>query len=243
MNIRRTMRNILCAAGLIVVLAFAQPVRADIVTVLFTGFNPGSPSGMDDFSADLASRFANDFPTQTFSSQVFTYDDRAGAFAFIDGISQVDHLFLVGHSWGGNALIRLGENFLVPNNITADASFQIDSVDIFDPFDPGIDDDVLPSSIDAGFNYYQIATGTDIFQGEQNVQGASNFNAEILFGDPTITHTSIDNYLPLWDEIYGHMFLVVIPEPGALGLLGLGVLALGGMRRQRPRVTRERSDR
>ncbi len=238
MNIRQTVRQILCVAGLTVILAVAQPVRADIVTVFFTGFNPGSPSGMDDFQDDLAIRFANDFPNQTFTSDVFTYDDRAGAFAFINGVSQVDHLFLVGHSWGGNALIRLGENLLLPNSITADASFQIDSVDIFDPFDPGIDDDMLPSSIDAGFNYYQIATGSDIFEGERNVQGAANFNAEILFNDPNITHTSIDNYLPLWDEIYGHMFLVVIPEPGSAGLVGLGLLALVGKRRQR-RVVRE----
>jgi hypothetical protein len=67
---------------------------------------------------------------------------------------------------------------------------QIDSVSIL--FGPG-GNDLLPTNVDVGLNYYQISTGFFDPQGEDVVQGATNINVEVLFGDISISHTSIDN--------------------------------------------------
>ncbi len=229
-NQRRVTPGILGLAALAIFWGTARPVHADIVTVLFTGFNPGSPSGMDALNLDLASRFAAEFPGRTYNGMVFGYNQRQQAFDFINGVSDIDQLFLVGHSWGGNALIRLAEQQLLPNGMPVDATFQIDSVDIFDL---GLGDDVLPANVDRGFNYYQIATGLLEPQGEMFVLGAMNINVEVLFNDPFITHTSIDDDVRLYNEIYANMRLVVIPEPGSLAILACGWLAAGVLRRNR----------
>lgn len=214
---------------LVFFLVSGRPVSADVVTVLFSGFNPDNPGGMDFLKQDLDTRFAADFPNLDFSSQVFAYNRRQEAFDYINSFAELDRLFVVGHSWGGNALIRLARQQLLPAGIPVDATFQVDSVDIPD-FGPG--DNVLPANVISGYNYYQIATGLFEPQGEQNVQGAVNINVEVLFNDTTITHTSIDNDTRLYDVIYGNMRLA-IPEPGALVFLvgGLGLVA--GLSRRR----------
>lgn len=226
-------RNALPCLMLAVVLTVAKPAAADIVTVLFTGFNPDSPSGMDFLNADLADRFANDYPSLTFSGQVFAYDQRQDALNFINGFTDIDQLFLVGHSWGGNALIRLAEQLLLPNGISVDASFQIDSVDIFDF---GLEDDVLPANVETGYNYYQIATEPFEPQGETFVLGATNINVEVLFNDTTITHTSIDNDLRLYDVIYNNMQTSLVPEPGTMVIMGFGLVLVGLRRRSGVRI-------
>jgi hypothetical protein len=225
-----------------VILWVNSAARADIVAVLFTGFNPDNPSGMDFFNDYLTSSFASDFPAETWSSQVFGYDQRIQAFDFINGHSQVDELFLVGHSWGGNALIRLATNLLLPAGIGVDATFQIDSVDIFDS---GLPDDVLPSNVDYGYNFYQIPTGFLEPGGEQDVAGALNVNAEDFFHDPTITHTSIDNDSRLHELFYARMRSIVVqrtsplplmpaPEPASLPMLA-GLASAAMLRRRRVR--------
>ena len=84
MNSRRFLKNIYVLTSLALVLIFAQPTSADIVTVLFTGFNPDSPSGMDFFKDSIDSNLAADFPNLTQSSQVFAYNERNEAFNFIN---------------------------------------------------------------------------------------------------------------------------------------------------------------
>lgn len=221
------------SCSLLLVLVLCQSTRGDIVAVMFTGFNPDSPSGMDFLQADLQSRFQNDFPNQSFSSSVFAYNRRGDALNFINSHSDIDHLFLIGHSWGGNALVRLATNSLLPANILVDRTFQIDTVDIFDPFDPGIGGTVLPANVELGWNFFQIPTGFLEPGGEQNVQGAININAEVFFSDDSITHTSIDNDVRLYDFIYQEMRSVVIPEPVGLSLVAIGLALATGMRRTR----------
>ena len=203
--------------------------QGNIVTVLFSGFNADNPSGMDFMNDTLASNFANDFPSQTYSGQVFGYNQQSEALNFINSHNQVDELFLVGHSWGGNALVQLATNLLLPAGITVDATFQIDSVDIFLG---GLGDNLLPPNVTQGFNFYQIATGFLEPEGERDVTGALNINAELFFNDPTISHTSIDNDTRLHELYYANMRTIVlnrtslvtttpIPEPMSLPLLVL----------------------
>lgn len=215
--------------------------QANIVSVLFTGFNPSNPSGMDFFKDTLDNNFQSNFPTLNHSSAVFRYGERSEAFDFITSHNAIDHLFIAGHSWGGNAMIRLATEWLLPAGISVDASFQFDSVDIFDG---GLGDDVLPSNVDYGYNFYQIPTSIFEPGGEQFVAGALNINAEDFYNDPTITHTSIDNDVRLFDLFYSRMRAIVInnrsvvqaqniPEPTGF-IPVLGFLAWQGLRRSRP---------
>ena len=230
MNRRQAKRSGAVCLLLAMMFLCSQPVAADIVAVLFTGFNPEDHGGMDIFKEDLDSRFAADYPVYTFSSQVFAYSERQEAFDYASEFAAIDQLFVVGHSWGGNAVIRLAEEHFRPAGVSVDVTFQIDSVDIFDF---GLEDNILPTNVVAGYNYYQIATGLFEPGGEQNVIGAVNINVEELFNDTSITHTSIDNDERLHDLIYSHMQLSLVPEPGALTLTGWAALILAARRRRR----------
>lgn len=193
----------------IILFCAAQSAQAGVVSVLFTGFNPSNPSGMDFFKETLDSNFQSNFPTLNHSSAVFRYSQRRAAFEYISSQDRIDHLFIAGHSWGGNAMIRLATDWLLPAGIEVDASFQFDSVDIFDG---GLGDDVLPSNVHYGYNFYQIPTSIFEPGGEQFVAGALNINAEDFYNDPTITHTSIDNDTRLFDLFYSRMRTIVIND-------------------------------
>ncbi|MGI9518657.1 MAG: PEP-CTERM sorting domain-containing protein [Pirellulaceae bacterium] len=228
MSCRRNPSRLFLLTVLLVVFSSGRLASADIVAVFFTGFNPGlPPTGMDELDARLANGFAANHPALTYSSQVFAYNERTEAFNFIDGFNDIDALFLAGHSWGGNALIRLAQELLLPAGIEVDMSFQIDSVDLFDS---GLGDDVLPTNVKTGFNFFQIAGQFDL-QGEMFVDGAININVEEFFNDQPITHTTIDNYEPLHDLIYVYAESAV-PEPGVTVVIGLGIMWVM-MRRER----------
>lgn len=241
MYFRRKWQVILCGTLLALACGSNSAARADIVSVLFTGFNPSDPSGMDFFKESLDSNFSADFPTFDHTSRVFRYSERSEAFDFINSQSQIDHLFIAGHSWGGNATIRLATEWLLPADITVDASFQFDSVDIFDG---GLGDNVLPSNVTNGYNFYQIPTGFFEPGGDRNVAGALNFNAEDFFNDTSITHTSIDNDTRLFDLFYSRMRTIVVsqssvvnpqsvPEPGVTLPVALGIIYFCTRRKRR----------
>ncbi len=226
-SVKTSTRRFLSLVILATVLCTSNPARGDIVTVLFTGFSESSPSGMEALDATLASRFAAGFPALTYSSEVFQWFERSDAFNFINSFSDVDALFLVGHSWGGNQMIRLAQLDLLPAGITVDASFQIDSVDI--PF--GLPDDVLPENVETGVNFFQISTGPLEPQGETFVEGAININVEERFPDTIFTHTNIDDDPQVHNLIWNYM-QAAVPEPGGCGVIGLGMLWLAARRRR-----------
>ena len=86
---------------------------------------------MDSLNMTLADRFASNYPALTYSGKAFEYTQRQDALDYINSIDEIDRLYLVGHSFGGSSLIQLAENFLAPNNIIVDLTFQIESVDNF----------------------------------------------------------------------------------------------------------------
>jgi dienelactone hydrolase len=175
------------------------PANAGTTQVaLFTGFNPGFPAGMDDLNSYLSGQSIPDY-----QGMVFAYDDQAAALSWIEQLTDRSTLVLIGHSLGGNGTLLLANNYLKPLGIDVDLTVQIDSVEQF--FSPGWNDQ-LPTNVDVGFNYYQIAIGLFEPQGETNVQDATNINAEVLFNDSSITHTSIDNDLRIYDVIQQHIF-------------------------------------
>ena len=215
----------------------ANSTRADIVTVLFTGFFTQVPgSGMEALNMHLRDRFDSTMPSVIYSGRAFEYDERELALEFINSIDQVDKLYLIGHSFGGSSALQLAENFLAPTNVRVDLTFQIDSVD--NPLG-GPPDNILPSNVDAGFNYYQRSTGIIEPQGEMFVEGAQNFNVEVLFDDTTITHTSIDNDIRLHERIFNDITLELVPEPKSVPFLLAGFSTLLLARHRRDRIANQ----
>jgi hypothetical protein len=166
--------------------------------VLFTGFLAGSNAGMDYLNAHLASAGIPNYLGQVFE---WSEQDEAADWIFANA-SERATLVLIGHSFGGHSALQVANNNLKPEGIGVDLTIQIDSVANFD----GGVNNVLPTNVDVGFNYFQISTGFFEPQGVQVVTGATNINTEVLFGDTSITHTSIDNDLRLYARITENIF-------------------------------------
>lgn len=188
-----------------------------IVTVLFTGFSGSSSNdGLDVLNSTLKSSFAASHPTIPFSSNVFQHFDQKEAFDYINSFSNICCLVLVGHSLGGDSVIELAEDYLSQRHV--DLTVQIDSV--------GIGDEVLPTNVGVGFNYFQISTGFFEPQGAMFVSGATNINVETYFKDPTITHTSIDGDKRLHEVIFRNIEAVCVPEPTSLAMFLFGIVTM-----------------
>jgi len=222
-------RNLLLAGT---ILTFsAVPAYADNITVvLFTGLSASSDPmpGMDILNTKLIAAFAS----VGINSQVFGHTEQQAAFDFIKAHRQDSCcLVVIGHSFGGDAVIELATDFLNAAGITINLSIQIDSV--------GIGDEVLPDNVMRGINYFQISTGGLLEpQGAMNVVGATNFNVEILFGvaADAITHTSIDDDARLHSRIVDDIS-DKCPEPTTMLLLGTGLAGVGIKMRKRLKRT------
>lgn len=166
---------------------YQQASAATNQVVLFTGFlaGPGPGTGMDFLNESLAAAGIPDY-----LGQVFEWDEHQAAFDWVEQYTgDRATLVLIGHSFGGNSALQLAGEFLKPIGVGVDLTIQIDPVrNIYSGAN-----DVLPTNVDGGFNYYQISTSFFEPQGEDFVQGATNINTEILYNDTTITHTSIDD--------------------------------------------------
>lgn len=212
-------RKTRCASMIILGALLAVPGTAHasrLVVVLFTGFSAsGDNTGMQTLNTTLQAQFGGN-PAMPFSSMVFGHSEQQAAFNFIDGFNDVCCIVLIGHSLGGDAVIELSADFLAPRRV--DLTIQIDSV--------GVGDEVLPANVDRGINYYQVSTGALEPQGAMNVVGATNINVEVLFGDDTITHTSIDDDPRLHDQIIKDIQLKNVPALSDWGLIVMTVLFL-----------------
>ena len=162
---------------------------------LFRGFSfiPDTNTGMDILNTELSM-----VGIPNYEGMVFDWNQKQEAYDWIEQEGDRSTLVLIGHSFGANSALQLANNFLKPVGIDVDLTIQVDSVENFD----GGWNDQLPTNVDVGINYFQISGGGfGDFQGEMNVQGATNINAEVLFNDNSITHTSLDNDPRLHDEI------------------------------------------
>jgi hypothetical protein len=189
---------------MLIAAALIAPAAAGMTqVVLFTGFlaGPGPNTGMDLLSTRLAAAGIPDY-----FGQVFEWDEHDEAFAWVEqNAATRSTLVLIGHSFGGNSALQLAQNYVSP--LTVDLTVQIDPVK---NFFAGAND-VLPSNVEAGFNYFQISTGFLEPQGEDFVAGATNFNTEVLFNDTSITHTSIDDDARLHARIAADIFANLNP--------------------------------
>lgn len=174
-------------------LTFCLSASAEIVVVLFTGFNASTngDTGMDELNLLLEN---TDFDGLNYSGDVFQFFEQQQAFDYIAGFDNIDCLVLIGHSFGADSAVELATDFLLPSGIEVDLTVQFDSV--------GIGDDVLPVNVLHGVNYYQNSTGLFEPEGETNVTAANpnlttveNYYVESLYGvaDGVILHTDIDN--------------------------------------------------
>ena len=166
-----------------------------VALFLGLGATPNTNQGMDILNSTLSAASIHDY-----DGMVFAWNQKQAAFDWIQQSIDRTTLVVIGHSFGGNSTLQLANNFLLPAGVDVDLTIQLDSVENFD----GGWNNQLPTNVDVGFSYHQIATPGDV-QGEVNVQGATNINAEVLLNDTSITHFTIDNNTSLHDLIAQHV--------------------------------------
>ena len=174
------------------------------------GVGPG-PTGIDTLNARIAEAFPDYFITSqvfnSFEGNVFSFSEVGSqqGQAFLSQFSTLGSLAVIGYSGGGLSAIRLAGS-QAPRPV--DLVVQIDSYVPLTNTSP--ENKALPNNVLRGINYYQIENrlnpfrpGFDLLdlQGTQNIQGAENINAEVLFNDRNLTHRNIESYAPLQDRI------------------------------------------
>jgi hypothetical protein len=165
------------------------------VAALFKGF-----SGTGDGVKEIEQLFLN-HPDIVVDTNVYAATgEQDEAMDFLRPYANTAGIVLIGHSAGGDAIIEMGER-LMNESLAVDELVQIDSVTILDPSD----DDILPENVETGLNYWQrrdiIAFPPDPFEGEREVLGSTNVDAETHFPWENITHSNIDNVDCLQNEI------------------------------------------
>lgn len=197
----------------------------------------GGGSGLDTLNAQLQVAFQDYF----WSSQVFdSYEGSVTSFqeigsqqalAFNAQFDQVAALGVVGYSAGGLSAIRVAQG---QGQGSAPVSLVV-QMDTYDPLTGSSrEDEILPSNVVKGINYYQEANrlnpfqpGFDPFdlQGARVVEGSENINAEALLGDRGITHRTLDDNPGLQQQILQNIETYVLQDlrfdrAGQLNLAG-----------------------
>ena len=129
-------------------------------------------------------------------TQIFAWDRKKDAISYLNnlGLKNNDKLIVIGHSYGGDKAIVFA-NELKKFNRRVDLLVQVDSV--------GSSDDVLPSNVTKGINYYQ-ADDDPIFLGrfkvQQQVINSTDLDVNRVFKNELISsntypldHGSIDD--------------------------------------------------
>ncbi len=189
--------SLLLLCTVLSLLSLHAPLRAqqgggpapNLVVVLMTGFNPGPNPGLSILNAKLQTAFGSQ---PGFASQVFAFSDLNGAFNFVQANGGANaQVVLVGHSFGAEGTFLLTQNSLAPAGISPALCVALDFVSQSNPF--GMSTPTAPSAISKVLSYHQISTSFLEPMGSTQVIGADrNINAEVLFDDTTLTHTSID---------------------------------------------------
>ncbi len=194
-----------CFAAILWLVLCQSAWGATTQVVLFTGFlsGAGPNTGMGILNSTLSQ-----LGLPGYTGMVFEWNNKQGAFDWLQQTGNRTTLVIIGHSFGGNSTLQLANDWLKPVGITVDLTVQIDPVK---NFDSGAND-VLPTNVDVGYNYWQESTGFFEPQGEDFVAGATNIQAEVFFNDNSITHNSLDDDPRLHAVIGQHIFDNLNPE-------------------------------
>jgi len=117
---------------------------------------------------------------------IFAWDDRKDAISYLSSLrlNNNDKLIVIGHSYGGDTAILLAKE-LKKLNRRVDLLVQVDSV--------GISDDVLPSNVAKGINYYQANDDPISFlqiRVQQEVIKSTNLDVNRVFRNELISNNS-----------------------------------------------------
>lgn len=175
------------------------------------GLPNSGESGVDALAANMRESFGDYFWDQrvfdSYSGNIFNFRE-VGSQQAQEWLNQFDApggVGGVGYSGGGLSVTRFSQN-----QGPGPVNLQI-QVDSFDPLTGGSpEDEILPTNVIKGINYYQLSNRSNPFapdfdltdlQGAQIVAGAENINAEAFFNDPAITHRNIIDRPALQQQI------------------------------------------
>jgi hypothetical protein len=186
--------------------------NAPIAVALMTGLNPGANPGMAMLNTKLQAEFGAGPPP--FSSQVFAYTNQAGAVAFLSAAAPNAKRVLIGHSWGASSNFALAQNTLGPMGINVDLQVSVDWVSQTNPFSATTP--TVPAAILLAYNYHQTSTSfLEPVPSNTIIGAARNLNMEIVFADPGLVHTSVDDDARVHDLIIERIRELFTPLPFA----------------------------
>lgn len=189
---------------------------------LVSASSSSSESGMAALNRRLQARFADYYVvSQVFDSyegNVFSFREVGSAQGgeFLNQFEGTEALGFVGYSAGGLSSIRLAKN-QAPRLV--ELLVQVDSYEPLTGTSP--EDEVLPSNVAKGINYYQNANRFNLFaadfdptdlQGARAVEGSENIDAEDFVDDDSLTHRSIINSSRLQTEILSDIEAYVLQD-------------------------------
>ena len=186
------------AAGLVIAAAVmtgnlvGQAPSDPIAVALMTGFNPGANPGMGLLNTKLQAAFGGGAGgAPSFSSQVFAFSATAAASTYLQSFGPTAKLVLIGHSLGAEANFAVAQTLLGPVGLDVDLQVSFDYVAVASPFAATIP--TKPPQIVKALNYYQVSTAFLEPVPSNTINGAArNLNMEVMFGDSTLAHTSVD---------------------------------------------------
>ena len=158
-----------------------------VIIIVFTGFASqtlNKITGMQKLVDAL--RQEEKLNQLDFKIPIFAWNDRKDAISYLRSLrlNNNDKLIVIGHSYGGDTAILLAKE-LKKLNRRVDLLVQVDSV--------GSSDDVLPSNVAKGINYYQanddpISLGR--FRVQQEVIKSTNLDVNRVFRNELISNNS-----------------------------------------------------
>jgi hypothetical protein len=158
-----------------------------VVIIVFTGFASQTLNEITGMQK-LVDAFRQEAKLDQLNLKIsiFAWDEKKDAINYLSslGLNNNDKLIVIGHSYGGDTAILLA-NELKKRNRRVDLLVQVDSV--------GSSDDVLPSNVAKGINYYQaddnpISSGR--FKVQQEVIKSTNLDVNRVFKNELISSNS-----------------------------------------------------
>ncbi|MEA5534133.1 Mbeg1-like protein [Crocosphaera sp. XPORK-15E] len=158
-----------------------------VVIIVFTGFASQTLSEITGMRK-LVDAFRQEAKLDRLDLKIpiFAWNEKKDAINYLSSLrlNNNDKLIVIGHSYGGDTAILLA-NELKKRNRRVDLLVQVDSV--------GSSDDVLPSNVAKGINYYQanddpISLGR--FKVQQQVINSTNLDVNRVFRNELIRNKS-----------------------------------------------------
>ncbi|MCA8926527.1 MAG: hypothetical protein KDC18_00550 [Alphaproteobacteria bacterium] len=221
--------------------ALSSPALSDnIVIGIMEGYEAFGFGNPEDI-ANLNSSIRDQLRGENYFSRIFQWDAVDEATNYFNLFPNSQN-YLIGYSRGGYQALRVANNLdqqdknikrlvqLDPVRCGGTGTYAADNVagcaalSINDVVSSG--PQIVPDNVEVAKNFFQTGGG---ITGERNVTGSENINANIMFGDASINHSTIDGSPDIRDYIVSDLKSLAdnnVIMSGLGGDAGYGTLAM-----------------